>query len=189
MIKKIIHMKIKLIFSLLILTFSQNDLYSQSDATKIETFEWIKSKMNDYQLWSITGKYVRSDNDYKKEFAGYIYTNWTANFNESKCILELEREYSESFSNNVIEIKYHIPLEKIDPERIRFWGEHEGSNYVNLVLSTTNGKQSIKKFIDDKWETIDHIHIEIRKDNDIHNRMKKALNHLIILCGGKTEKF
>lgn len=178
-----------LIIGLLIFLVHQDEIYSQSDATKLETFEWIQSKMNDYQLWSQTVKYVPGDNGFDKEISGKIYIDWKMEYSLTECKIYLKRNYFSDDLDEKTEIEIEIPLETLDYKRIKIWGENDGSNYSHISLFSTNERESIKIKRDDGVEVVSYISIEVRTDSDIHNRMKKALEHLIKLCGGKTEKF
>ena len=103
-----------LIIGLLIFLVHQDEIYSQSDATKLETFEWIQSKMNDYQLWSQTVKYVPGDNGFDKEISGNIYIDWEMEYSKNECKIYLKRNYFSDELDERTKIEIEIPLETLD---------------------------------------------------------------------------
>lgn len=177
--------KKQLLIILLIITkmgFSQ-----VNNATLDETISWFKSKLNFYYYDNLDNK-TKIDIEFDKKTKFLNITQTTYKSKESA----LEQ----------IKITY-IPMKDINPNNIEVKEDKYDQGSYWLKIHTNNNQNLIK------WETrqaskptdLDSFKYsenesqfyipkrEIDKNENLQNRIKTSLIHLINLCGGKGEKF
>jgi hypothetical protein len=145
----------------------------QNNATIEETIDFLK------------GRLEKSEKNYTK----------TIEFDKKKCELIIKVKQTGSTPFESIE---YIPLNKIDPNSIVII-ESKDLNSVIVHFDMIGKQELIRRTVIEKWEggqirnvTDNYIqwHFDlISKQNNIPERVKKALLHAIKLCGGKEEKF
>lgn len=161
----------KLLLTIIIVTIGNYAL----GQTKLETQEWIKDKIE-------LNAYL--SDDYKVSF-NYIIT-----FTNELMIIKEKLKYEEGLSTQILTI-YEIPIKELT--KIRF---EERVDNVDLFFRIKNGSDLIKqkKDFQDFYTYNSQINIVLEKSifqNDLKNKIDKAINHLIVLYGGKivNEKF
>lgn len=164
------HNKNFIIFIILILVNIK--LYAQSNnATIQETFEWLKGKLD------------MIDSDYSR----------TLSFDKSNCTLIVESVKTDQVAPYIA--KETIPISKVDPSSITI---SEAYYAIFISFKIIGDKELIHRVvtetkwdkINDVWDNSTSFHLPLSvKQNNIPERIKTALKHLIKLCGGKQEKF
>lgn len=173
-----------LIFLFLIqLTFYS---YSQNDATKKETVDWLTSRLNYIANWD--------EKDYQElKVVKYDFQNDT--------IFYKVHYIYEGKPHSIYRIDA-IPIRDINPGRIKIvkmFPPEEGNMGIELYVN--NGEKNIQSYHykidntftmtlhDSKVTLIFPKSVISREGIEITERTKKAIEHLIKLTGGKGEKF
>jgi hypothetical protein len=171
------------ILSLLFICFFVPRSFAQGDdATLDETVSWIEGKLNYY--------------DYDKIVPHSI----SVKFDKATKVLKFTTIFREKEGNPRQYVVRYIPLKLINPNNIYIEENEEGYHWVNF--SSNNNKNVIKWeswFVNegaDKKTILMENNFQFRippsenlKNPDLAVRLKKAMIHLIKLCGGTGEKF
>lgn len=181
-------MKTTLSICLFVFTFIgfSSNLYCQQKATKTETVNWIKSRLDYHQQWE--------DKDFfGMEVIKYDYKN---------DILYYKHHAANQGEAHTAYWVYEIPMKDINPDRIRpvRLAVEDG---VGIEINTNYGKESIisktYKYPSGKHSMTDEYNtLTIKIPMNVFNkegkeafvyRIIKAFMHLIDLAGGEGEKF
>ena len=162
--------------------------YGQNEATKRETVEWIKSRVDYFRG---TDKHSFFN---KIELIKYDY--------EADTLFYKVQHFNNGKAHDGYRIDA-IPLKDINPDRIRVV-DLMGDDGMGIELYTNNGGELIKSHLyrigensDRKSMTLKYKQVTIffpksvieREGTDLPSRTVKALTHLIKLAGGQGEKF
>ena len=164
--------------------------YSQ-DASREETMDWIEGKYGDYQR-----NYLKEP-DFKDSYTDVVKLSFDRA--ENVLIYEISSfQEGSAVKNGLTRSIFRAPLSDLNPEEIEL-GYYPNSEDVTIKLVTTNQKKSIirqfwKGEEGGKFDPVDSLTFclsqQLLKDfENLPERTKKALEHLIRLCGGEGEKF
>ena len=159
-----------LLFSL----FSSKNSFSQNEVSKTdikETLDWLNQKFYENKIW-------RSYTFEKVEF-----------FNNEPYLIMVIKPGN---CNDVDICK--IPLKKIDTINYELWGIKSSNDTYELTLNTKNEEKIVWYQRDENCGQIgDKMTISLNptiENDDLKNRIKNALNHLLFLYGNDgKEKF
>jgi hypothetical protein len=140
--------------------------YSQS---KIETEDWIKEKINSYS--------------FKSHEVSYSYD---IRFDDGIMSIRDKSIYVIASQKDELNCDYWIPIKEISSFRFE-----EKGTVIHLKIFLKNNKKIKYKCGNEKFEYEDNFYFFLDnslKNNDMINRMTKALNNLIKLHGGSINK-
>jgi hypothetical protein len=171
-----------LILSLFFMCLIVPRSYAQgSDATLDETVSWIEGKLNFY--------------DHDK----FIPHSISVKFDKATKVLKFTTIFREKEGNPRQYIVRYIPLKQINPNNIYIQENDEGYYWVNFYSNNKNVIKWESWFVNEGEEKkiiLMENNFQFRippsenlKNPDLAIRLKKAMIHLIKLCGGTGEKF
>lgn len=160
----------------------------QSRPSEAETKDWIKNKIenfsHDYNESSPETHIGRYGSlKYEVEFHDCNMTIW------EKDALYYKNVFTEKYTKYYYNKSYEIPLKEIS--NIQF--SQEGK-YMRMIFKIKSNENLIKEmmFTDmpspstNKMVNLSNVSIPSRFfENDLSSRFTKAINHLVLLCGGK----
>ena len=185
--------------STFMLTASALSVYSQqenSDPTFSETREWILSKLS----LSYVEPWMKGHQD--------DMSTQSLTIDTTSCKLVVERtEYYGNADSIKSYISFSVNISDLDYERTKYESFATGGNKVFktsnngiITLYTLNNEQVVVKAVKKYFSDVDYVekdyHVSLViptvQNNSFENlpkRCKRALTHLLKLCGGQTEKF
>lgn len=172
----------KILVSFYLLTLC-NIIFGQNNATKEETVSWLSSRLKYVKQWE------------EKTYASLEIIKY--DFINDTMFYKVQYTWSDENGGRI----ESIPIREINPNRLKIVRMIGNEGDLGIELYTNYGKETIKQllkgssdgkgiYLDQNKITLYFPKAKLEYDGyDLPQRTVEALKHLIMLAGGKGEKF